>query len=62
MILKGKLKLSQLAGLDSAEIVVSFTNNEIDELWKESEPWQRACSNFLERLTTNTPNAREFNL
>lgn len=48
-ILKGKLRLCQLAGLDSAEIVVPFTDDEIDKLWEESEPCQRACSNFLGR-------------
>ena len=46
LILKGKLRLCQLAGIDPAEIAVPFNNGEIDKLWAESEPWQRAYSNF----------------
>ena len=30
----------------------TFSNDEIENLWKESEPWQRACTTFWERLTT----------
>ena len=49
LILKGKLRLCQLTGIDPPETVVPFTNDEIDKLWAESEPWQRACSNFWRR-------------
>ena len=38
LILKGKLRVHQLAGIDPAEIIVPFTNDEIDKLWAESEP------------------------
>ena len=49
LILKGKLKLHQLAGIDPAEIIVPFNNDEIEKLWEESEPWQTACSKFFGR-------------
>ena len=39
LILKGKLRLCQLAGIDPAEIIVPFNNDEIDKLWEECEPW-----------------------
>ena len=47
LILKGKLRLCQLAGIDPAEIVVPFTNDEINKLWVESELLQKACSIIL---------------
>ena len=56
------MRLGQLAGTDPAEIVMHINNEDIDKLWAESESWQRACGNFWERLTTNIPKAREFNL
>ena len=63
MILKGKLRLCQLTGIDPAEIVVLFMKAEIFSLWAENEHWQRPYSNFfLERLTTNIPKARDFSL
>ena len=39
--------------MDPAEIVVPLTNEEIDQLWVESEPWQRSCSNFLGDINNN---------
>lgn len=60
MILKGKWRLCQLAGIDTAEMVTPFTNDEIDSLWAEHECWQITQSNFLERLTTNVPKAKQF--
>ena len=36
-----------VSGIELAETAVSFTNDEINTLWEESECWQRACSNFL---------------
>ena len=62
LILKGKLRLCQLAEIDPAEIVVPFTNDEIDKLRAESELWQRACSKFLGEINNKYPKAREFNL
>ena len=47
LILKGKLRLCQLAGIEPAEIVVPLNKDEIVKLWEESEPWQRAYSNFF---------------
>ena len=47
LIIKGKLRLCQFAGIDPAEIVVPFTNDEINRLWEESKCWQRACGKFL---------------
>ena len=57
LILKGKMRLCQLAGIDPAEIVVPFTNAEIASLWAENEHWQRVSGNFLEKLTINIPKA-----
>ena len=62
LILKRKLRLCQLVGVDPAEIVVPFTNAENSSLWTENEHWQRVSSNFREGLTINIPNAREFSL
>ncbi|KAL6091369.1 hypothetical protein STEG23_030322 [Scotinomys teguina] len=45
LILKGKLRLRQLAGIDPTEIVVPLTKEDIEKLWAESEPWQRAKDN-----------------
>ena len=47
--------------MDTAEIVVPLTSEEIDQLWLESEPWQRVCSNFREILITNIPEVEELN-
>ena len=47
LILKGKLRLCQLAEIDPAEIIVPFTNDEIKKLWEDNEPWQRACKKFF---------------
>ena len=45
--LKGKSKLCKLAAIDLEEIGVPFNNAEINKLWKESQSWQRTCSNYL---------------
>ena len=39
--------------------MISFNNDEIDKLWAESEPWQRACSNFLGEINNNYPKKQE---
>lgn len=58
LILKEKLGLCQLTRMDQDEIVVTFTNVEIDSLWAENEYWQRVYSSFGEKLTTNIPKAK----
>ena len=63
LIPKGKLRLHQLAVIDPAEIIVPFNNDEIDELWEASEPWQKKLTVvFREGLTTTIPNIRKLNL
>ena len=49
LIIKGKLRLCQLAGIDPEEITVLFSTDEIKNLWEGNEPWQRACANSLRR-------------
>ena len=39
LIIIGKLRLPQLAGIDPAEIIVPFTTDEIKKLWEDNEPW-----------------------
>ena len=46
--------------MDPAEIVVPLTNEEIDQLWLESEPWQRACSNFLGDTNNKYPQSKRI--
>lgn len=58
LILKGKLRLRQLVGMDPAEIVVPFTNAEIASLWVQNEHWQRACSNFLGEINNRYPKSK----
>ncbi|KAL6090638.1 hypothetical protein STEG23_006836 [Scotinomys teguina] len=62
LILKGKLRLRQLAGIDPAEIVVPLTKEDIEKLWAESEPWQRACSNFLGEINSKYPKSDRIEL
>ncbi|KAL6058684.1 hypothetical protein STEG23_035833 [Scotinomys teguina] len=62
LILKGELRLRQLAGIDPAEIVVPLTKEEIEKLWAESEPWQRACSNFLGEINSKYPKSDRIEL
>ncbi|KAL6087838.1 hypothetical protein STEG23_011789 [Scotinomys teguina] len=62
LILKGKLRLRQLAGIDPAEIVVPLTKKDIEKLWAESEPWQRACSNFLGEINSKYPKSDRIEL
>ncbi|KAL6055503.1 hypothetical protein STEG23_020485, partial [Scotinomys teguina] len=62
LILKGKLRLRQLAGIDPAEIVVPLTKEEIEKLWAESEPWQRACSNFWGEINSKYPKSDRIEL
>lgn len=59
LILKEKLRLNQLAGINTAEIV-PFTNAEIVTLWAESEHWQRACSNSLGEISNKHPKSKRL--
>ena len=50
-------------GSDLIEIVVSFTNDELFLIWeKKNEHWQKACSNFGEKLTKIIIKTRDFGL
>lgn len=59
---KRKIETLSISRNRPTEIVVPFTNDEIDKLQAESKPWQRACSKLLERFIANISKAREFNL
>ena len=61
MIIKGKLRLRQLAGIDPAEMIVPFTADEIKKLWEDNEPWQRACAIFLGEINNNYPKSKRLN-
>ena len=62
LIIKGKLRLRQLPGIDPADIIVPFTTDEIKRLWEGNEPWQRACANSLGEIHSNYPKSNRFNL
>ncbi|KAL6031325.1 hypothetical protein STEG23_000678 [Scotinomys teguina] len=62
LILKGKSRLQQLAGIDPAEIVIPLTKEDIEKLWAESEPWQRACSDFLGKINSKYPKSDRIEL
>ena len=62
LIIKGKLRLRQLAGIDPAEIIVPSTTDEIKKLWEDNEPWQRACANFGGEINNNYPKSDRLNL
>lgn len=55
LIIKGKLRLCQLAGIDTAEITVPFTNNAINKLHEESNSWQWSFRNFFGEINSNCP-------
>ena len=62
LIIKGKLRLRQLAGIDPAKIIVPFIADEIKKkLWEDNEPWQRACANFLGEINYNYPKSKRLN-
>ena len=60
LILKGKLRLHQLAGIDPAEIVLPLTNDEIKKLRAESTSWQTPCSNFLGEINNKHPKSKKI--
>ena len=62
LIIKGKLRLRQLAGIDPAEIIVPFTTEEIRKLWEDNKPWQRACAIFGGEINSNYPKSDRLNL
>lgn len=53
LILKGKLRLCQLTGMNPIEIIVPFAKEEISSLWAENENWQRAYNNFLGEINNS---------
>ena len=55
LIIKGKLRLCQLAGIDPAEIIVPFTTDEIKKLWEDNKPWRRAHANSFGEVNSNYP-------
>jgi hypothetical protein len=55
LILKGKMKLGQLAGLEPTEIMVPLTGVEIASLLKENKHWQRTCNNFFGEISNKYP-------
>lgn len=62
LIIKGKLRLHQLAGIDPPEIIVPFTRGGIKKLWDDSEPRQRACANLLGEIYSNYPKSNRISL
>ena len=62
LILKRKLRLQRLAGIDPAEIIVPFNNDETDKLWTESQPWQRTCSHFFGEINNKYPKSKKIQL
>ena len=49
LIIQGKFRYCQFSGIDTAEILVPFNNDEFGRLLEESKPWQRVCS-ILKRV------------
>jgi hypothetical protein len=63
LIVKGRIRFCQIAGTDSAETIVPYTNAEITSSWVTNEDWQRACSDlFGKKLILDTPKANNFSL
>lgn len=60
LILKGKMKFHQLAGIEPAEIELSFANAEIALFWAEKEYWQRAYSDFLGEINNKYPQSKRL--
>lgn len=58
LILKGKLRLHQLTGIDPSR---PLTNEEISSLWAENEYWQRACSDFWGAMKNTYPKSEMVN-
>lgn len=52
-ILKEKLRLCQLTGMNPEEITVPLTNGRISSLWKENNYGQRTYSNVLGKIKNN---------
>ena len=55
LIIKGKLRLCQLACIDPAEMIMPFTSDEILKLWEDNAPWQRVSANFSEKINSSYP-------
>ena len=58
LIIKGKLRLRQLAGIDPKEIIVPFSTDKIKKLWEDNEPWQI----FWKKLIVIIPNTIDLTL
>lgn len=59
-ILKGNTL--ELLGIDPAEIIVPFNNDELNKLWEQSEHRQSTCSNFLGETNNNYPIRKRIQL
>ena len=61
LILKGKLRLCHLAGIDPAETVLPFTNAEIVSLWAKRNICKELASFFGgEGSRDKNPKSRDF--
>ena len=49
LIIIGKLRLHQLSGIDSAEIIMPFTSDELENLLADNEPWQKNLCEYFSR-------------
>ncbi|KAL6077538.1 hypothetical protein STEG23_006736 [Scotinomys teguina] len=59
LILKGKLRLRQLAGIDPAEIVVPLTKEEIEKLWAEKLYGKHLYLEFVHFIQMQTNKERK---
>lgn len=53
LIVRGQLRLYQLAGMDPEEIIVVFYNDEINRLQENRESKQRPFTIFWEEIHNN---------
>ena len=60
LILKGKLRFHQLAGIDPGEIGVINTNVEIASSLAVNEHWQEACTIFLGEISNKYSKNKRF--
>lgn len=50
LIEKARIRLQQLCGQDPDEIIIPFSKQQQDIHWQLSDDWQRAFSNFMEKI------------
>lgn len=60
LILKAKLRLCQLTGIDPTEIVIYLTNAEMASLWAKNGQQQRVCSNSLRQIRNKHPRSKKL--